>query len=193
MTSIEALKGKKVHSRRITIESWTAPQGIVIEGRLHDKRLAETFTISGTRRPPGTVHDLTVRLHITGPPLVVAAVEAEMPGVPYSQCREILAKMQKVVGLPIVAGFTARAKRLLGGVRGCAHLTTLLLAMGPAAVQGFWAVRASQPVSVVSETTTAMAQYLIDTCHVWRRDGPRVQDMLAPAAAEKIASKSKGA
>jgi hypothetical protein len=182
MTSIDALKGERVHSRRIVIESWTAPQGIVVEGRLHDERLRETFSMTGTRRSPGTIHDMILRLQVTGPPLVVAAAEAEMPGVPYGECREILGAVQKMVGLPIVAGFTEKAKRRLGGVRGCAHLTTLLVAMGPAAVQGFWSVRAAKPVSVTPETAAALTHYLIDTCHVWRRDSPRVQDILARAA-----------
>ncbi len=180
MTSIEAIKGEKVHARRILIESWTAPQGIIVEGRLHDERLCATFTLTGARRPPGTVHDMILRLHVTGPPLRVAAAEAEMPGVPYAKCREILEGVQKVVGMPIVAGFTEKAKRRLGGVNGCAHLTTLLLAMAPAAVQGFWAVRAARPVPVTTEAAV-LGRYLIDTCHVWRRDGDRVRQMLASA------------
>ena len=187
MRTIEDLKGDRVHTRHITIESFSAPDGIVIQGRLHDQRLADTFTMTGARRPPGTVHHMVLRLHVTGPPLKVAAAEVELPGVPYDECRETAGSLQALVDMPIAAGFTAAVKRRLGGARGCAHLTALLLAMAPAAVQGFWALKASTPVQLTAVATAAMERYLIDTCRVWRRDGPRAQALLDAAAQEQEA------
>ena len=185
MGTIEDLKGDRVHCRRIIIESFAARDGIVVEGRLHDERLADTFTMTGARRPPGTIHHMVLRLHVTGPPLTVAAAEVELPGVPYEECRDTAGSLKAIVDMPITAGFTAAAKRRLGGARGCAHLTALLLAMAPAAVQGFWALKASAPVQLTTAATAAMERYLIDTCHVWRRDGPRAQALLNAAAEEQ--------
>jgi len=39
--------------------------------------------------------------------------------------------------MAIAKGFTARVKNLVGGNKGCAHLVELLLAMAPAAIQGY--------------------------------------------------------
>ncbi len=178
MESLQHLKGSKVHTRRITIETWTAADGIVVEGTLKDDRLAATYGLSGAKRPPGVVHHMILTLHVTGPPLVVAGAEVQMPGVPYEECRETAASVQAVVGMPVVAGFTTAVKQRLGGVNGCAHLTTLLLAMAPAAVQGFWAAAAADARAVETASTAAMETYLIDTCHVWRRDGPRAKALL---------------
>ena len=187
MPPIQERRGEKIHSRRIAIESWAASDGIVVEGRLHDERLAETYAMSGARRPPGTIHDMILRLHVTGPPLVVADAEAELPGVPYEDCRETVESARAVVGMPIRSGFTEAAKRRLGGPRGCAHLTALLLAMAPAAVQGFWTLRAVRPLRVDAAAAAALEHYLIDTCRVWRRDGPRARSLLAAAAGRKNA------
>jgi len=192
MDEMQALKGAKVHTRQITIETWTAADGIIVEGRLKDDRLADTYALSGGRRAPGTVHHMIVTLHVTGPPLVVAAVAVDLPGVPYEDCRETAASLQAVVGMPIVAGFTAAVKQRLGGVHGCAHLTTLLLAMAPAAVQGFWAAAATDARVVEAAPATVMESYLIDTCHVWRRNGPRAKalyDKIGMSPASKPAER----
>jgi len=46
--------------------------------------------------------------------------------------------IRKLEGLEIAPGYSMRVKRIVGGVRGCAHLTSLVIAMGESAVQGYW-------------------------------------------------------
>jgi hypothetical protein len=186
MEKIQHLKGAKVHTRQITIETWTAPDGIIVEGRLKDDRLADTYALSGQPRPPGTVHHMILAMHVTGPPLTVVAVDVRLPGIPYEDCRETAASLQAIVGMPIVAGFTTAVKHRLGGVHGCAHLTTLLLAMAPAAVQGFWAAAATDARAVRAASMTVMESYLVDTCRVWRRDGPRAAALREATAAGEV-------
>jgi len=36
------------------------------------------------------------------------------------------------------SSFTMKVKRVIGGKNGCAHLTSLIIAMGESAVQGYW-------------------------------------------------------
>ena len=51
------------------------------------------------------------------------------------------------------------------------HLTALLLAMAPAALQGYWTHRGSRPAEE-PPPKEAIAKFLIDTCRVWRKGGP---------------------
>ena len=97
-----------------------------------------------------------------------------MPGVPHEECAQTAVSLQKLQGMRIVPGFTSKVKQLLGGKQGCLHLTTLVLAMAPAILQGFWAFRNRHPEGrkISSEL---MDNYLLDTCWVWRRDGPLVK------------------
>jgi hypothetical protein len=63
----------------------------------------------------------------------------------------------------------------VGGVRGCAHLTHLLIVMGPAIVQGaFTALEAvdesGQPIIETGVSGEQMEGYFYNSCHVWKRN-----------------------
>ena len=77
----------------------------------------------------------------------------------------------------ITPGFTAKVRQMIGGPKGCAHLSGLMMAMGPAALQGLWTHRAGNRLR--DADISAMAnQYLVNTCWVWREDGPLVNQLL---------------
>jgi len=86
--------------------------------------------------------------------------------------------VKKVIGVPIVAGFTEKVRGLIGGVEGCAHLTYLIVAMGPAALHGYWTQRSRKrrPVPESVEEFSGL-QYLINSCALWREEGPMVQEV----------------
>lgn len=163
---------KAVHTRKIDIRTFeTGPGAIVVEGSLMDDRLYATYPMSGERRPPGIVHHMTIRMHVAGPDLTIEALEVEMPAVPREECRETQASLDGILGMRIAAGFTEGVKAQIGGAAGCSHLTALLLAMAPAAVQGFWAAMSQKAMDPTRYGDRAVT-FLTDTCRVWRRDGP---------------------
>ena len=98
--------------------------------------LVETYRLTGDAHPPGTVHHMIIRMEIKGPKLIIVDIEVEMPTIPYEACLETLDCLNQLKGMPIVSGFTAKVKRLVGGRKGCCHLLSLYTAMAPAAVQG---------------------------------------------------------
>ena len=106
-----------------------------------------------------------------------------MPKIPREMCPEVLPGVQKLVGLRIITGFTQKVKDLIGDVKGCSHLTNLFLTLGPAAVQGYWAAYGRRP-EARSLNNPAVSR-VIDSCHVWRRDGPYVRSLIAAGANEK--------
>jgi hypothetical protein len=149
---------------------------ILVEGKLRDTRISPS--------PPQdpeqgfvVVHEMIARLWIQGPDLTIAAVEAEMPTIPREMCPQALLAVQKLVGLKVKTGFTQKVKDLIGDVRGCSHLTNLLLTLGPAAVQGYFA--AYGRASAARPLDHPALSRVIDSCHVWRKDGPYVKSLVA--------------
>jgi hypothetical protein len=147
-----------------------------MEGWLYDERLVDIYTWENLIRPKGVVHRMCVRLLVGGKPPTILEAEAEMFEVPHDLCRTTLQTVERIVGLSIASGYTAKVHELLGGTQSCTHLAHLVAAMGPAATHGYWTNRSqrrkpSPHKADRSERLTA----LIDSCKIWKRDGPLVQ------------------
>ncbi len=84
--------------------------------------------------------------------------------------------LKKLKGLCIAPGFTSKVKKVLGGINGCLHLTTLVLAMAPAVIQGYWVYR-NKEKGDNEISLEIINDYLIDTCWVWRKDGPLAEQL----------------
>ncbi|MBN2078689.1 MAG: DUF2889 domain-containing protein [Spirochaetes bacterium] len=173
--------GEKAHERRITVSTYEAGRDrVIIEGRLVDDRLNEYYLVTGEKRPPGEIHHMVVRLLVHTNTFAIEDVEVEMVRTPRDECRELQGSLGVIKGERIVRGFSRRMRDLLGGVRGCTHLLALLLDMGPAALQGIFSNRARSPMDVASmlgdpARTEFFLATLLDTCRVWRKDGPAMK------------------
>ena len=168
-----------IHQRVLQIQSYPVePDRLLVEGWLKDDRQVAGFHWNGTPREPGVVHWIGVRLLVGGWPLAILDAEAEMPQVPHERCADILAAVRRVVGLSIVSGFSAEIRRRLGGDRGCAHMTQLILTMGPAALHGYWTQRSltRRPVPRSLEELPGL-QATVNSCHLWGPDGPIMREV----------------
>ena len=174
---IQIDRNRKIHRRRIAVGTYEYKKdAVVVEGRLTDNRFMKTYFFSiGESRPPGIVHDLVVRMVVRGPKLVIEDIDVEMDTVPRKDCRQIKNALKPVIGMQIRAGFTEKVKEKIGGAKGCTHLTALLLAMAPAAVQGAWAAVARHPVDPAKYAGVALG-FLENTCWVWRADGELMKE-----------------
>ncbi|HNY65960.1 MAG TPA: DUF2889 domain-containing protein [Deltaproteobacteria bacterium] len=168
-----------VHSRSMSITTYlTGDDSIMVEGVLKDDRLARTFSLTtGDGIEPGTVHHFTVRLIIKGPGLVIDEVEVDMDHVPREDCLRTRESLKPLVGQAIAPGFTGWVKKNLGCARGCTHLNALVISMASAAVQGFWSARTSRREDLRGATKGMSQKFLIDTCWVWRAEGPRAAEL----------------
>ena len=149
---------------------------ILVIGELRDRRLVPTTTLDGGLRQAGTVHHMRIAIKVAVATLVIEDIEAELPAFPHDECAEMNRSLEKIKGLILSPGFTAKVRSAIGGRKGCIHLTTLLLAMAPAALQGYWVHNDRNP-DRRHITAELMERYLIDTCWVWRREGPLVGDI----------------
>jgi hypothetical protein len=176
MIKIESDKFEKIHTRRIEIATYDCGRdGIIVEGNLKDDRLQAVFRPDGRQVSPGRVHHMIIRMRVRGPDLTIEDIEVEMPTVPYEECIETLTSLEPVKGMQIASGFTNEVKELVGGVKGCAHLVALLVSMASAAVQGAWTAVSRRPADQSGYLDRAL-ESIVDTCRVWRRDGPKFRN-----------------
>ncbi len=177
MSSLLEKVGKKIHSRDITMSTYVAGDDqIIVHGELMEKRLDTYYLLSGEERPAGVLHNMIINLLLEGPELIIKEIEVEMPGIPREECIQLTGSLEPVIGLSISTGFTKKAKELAGGIKGCHHLLTLLLSMAPAAVQGYWAYRATKAIATDRNARARHLKYLpLNSCRVWREDGPLVR------------------
>ena len=168
-------KKERIHTRAIIVNSYEMGDGTIqIEGVLTDERFFPSLYYSRNQFiDPGIVHKMTVHLDIVLPDLEIRKARAVMKEVPIDSCREIEASAQKLVGLKIKPGFTRKVRSLLGGVGGCLHLTNLILTMGSAAVQGFWAYYSRRREGAKGVRAPEFdLELLKDSCWMWREEGP---------------------
>jgi len=183
--SLKERCGEKVHVRSVEVSTYECKgEGIIVEGILKDNRLKPYYLITGDSHPPGTIHHMVIRLMV-GEHLLIKKIEVEMPSTPHPDCIETVNSLKEIEGLYIAPGFSAKVKKITGGIKGCTHLTTLLLVMAPAAVQGYWSNMARKPFDG-KLTRESMEKYLTDTCYTWRKDGPlmmKLENSAAPGGA----------
>jgi len=164
---------KLVHTREISIQtSDLGDHSILVEGRLLDHRYRPE---QERAEAPELVHHMVIRLKVKGPGMLIEQAEATMPHHPREECPEVLPMIRSLEGLEIAPGYSMKVKRAIGGVKGCAHLTSLVIAMGESAVQGYWAAyEAERRRSGLREQTI---RKFINTCHLWKEDGPIVRGL----------------
>jgi hypothetical protein len=171
MTEKRRLMKKLVHTRDISMRTFDlGSRSILVEGRLVDHRY-QSKSIKASESPP--VHHMTIQLKVKGPRMVIVQATAQMPHHPRKECPEVLPWIRNLKGLEIAPGYTLKVKKVIGGVRGCAHLTSLVIAMGESAVQGYWAAYGPQKGRLREETI----KKFINTCHLWKEDGPILKEI----------------
>jgi hypothetical protein len=164
---------KLVQNREISLKAFDlGHDSILVEGTLidHRHRQGPDESLNG----PELVHHMVIRLRVKGAGMLIEKAEAEMVHHPREGCTEVLPWIRALEGVRIAPGFTMKVKKLIGGKRGCAHLTSLVIAMGESAVQGYWAAYGER--ARMGDQEQAIKRF-VNTCHLWREDGPIVNEL----------------
>lgn len=190
MTLFDLCQDEKIQSRNIDIGTVECDDThIVVCGELRDRRRVPTYTIAGRLREPAVVHHMRICLKVNTALLKIVEIDAELTAFPHGECAEMGRTLQKIKGLTLSPGFTSMVKKKIGGRNGCIHLTTLLLAMAPAVLQGYWTHSDRRP-DRRSLSGDHMERYLLDACHVWRREGPLAREVAEAAGVVLDAKKN---
>ena len=169
---------KKIHNRNLDISSYIVnDEHILITGELKEGNLIKVYERSGDAIEPNIFQHMQIQLLIKIAELKIVDIYAKIPGAPHDDlCREMQNSLDQIKGLTIAPGFTSKVKKIAGGIKGCVHLTTLLLSMAPAALQGYWIFEARDKKRNEG-SGFEIEKYLMNTCYAWREDGPLLQDL----------------
>ncbi|MBI4496011.1 MAG: DUF2889 domain-containing protein [Deltaproteobacteria bacterium] len=188
-TKVKGNEGRRlVHTRRMEMKAYDLGENrMLVEGELFDTRDRPPLLLQRTPAPKRDegflIHGLVARLWVQGPDLTILDAQAGMPHFPQEGCPEVLPWMKRLVGLKIAPGFTQKVKGLIGGTRGCAHLTNLFLEMGAVAVQGYWTAY-GRGAGGRSPKKPALSR-LSGNCYVWRADGPLARSIRSAEKEER--------
>ncbi len=173
------IKGEPIHRRLLDLRTFPAGDDkVIVEGSLRDERFRAVYELSVKKRDKGVIHDLVIRLLVGGSPLKIEDAEAEMPHVPHELCKTTRESVRKIIGLEIRSGFGERVHKAIGGVRGCAHLTHLVIVLVQEALHGYWTHKMSKPgLPPRSLEDIDGLEYLVNSCSLWRRNGPLIKEI----------------
>ncbi len=175
----DLIKGEPVHERRLEFRSYPLDDDrIIVEGRLRDDRLVPGYHWDGTPMSAGVVHNMCVRMLVGGRPPSIMDAEAGMLKVPHELCPTTLDSVKRIIGLSIVHGYSEEVHNRLGGVKGCAHLTHLIVTMGAAVIHGQFAqhTRKLRPIPRSLDEMPGLST-VIRSCKLWAEDGPLLQQI----------------
>ena len=160
-----------VHTRQIDCRGFQRDDGLWdIEARIVDTK---TYTVPNRDRGQiaagEALHDMWLRVTLDDD-LVIRAIEAVTDASPFTICGQVTPNFQRLVGLSVGAGFTARVKQALGGAEGCTHLVELMRPLATTAYQTLHAHREQKRKAA----NTGERPRILDTCYALRSDGPVV-------------------
>ena len=158
-----------LHTRRIRYEGYKRSDGLWdIEAHLTDIKNHDYALKTGVRRAGQPVHSMWLRLTIDRKLNVIDA-QASTDAVPYpGGCEAIAPAYRGLVGLNLALQFRKKARELLGGVRGCTHLTEMLAGMPTAAIQSFAG-------EMKEERDDGSKPFQLDQCHALQTSGETVK------------------
>ncbi|MFO8090434.1 MAG: DUF2889 domain-containing protein [Desulfatiglandaceae bacterium] len=172
-------KTKPLRERKMEFHTYPVENGnILVEGCFRDERLAGGYDWDGKLREPNVVHLMYVRMLLAGWPLTIEEIEADMQIVPREICRSMEDSVQKVRGVQITHGYTRTILSRIGSIRGCTHLTHLIVSMGPAALHGYWTNKMMDPLPIPESIEKLPGyEHLVGSCAIWAKDGPLIQEV----------------
>src|SRR3954467_4451752 len=174
----EGIDAQPLHERIYRVKAYRNEDGtVLLRGAVRDQKPANLFFPQDDG--PLTVHHMVVDLVMDPTTFEITSARTVMEPHPHEICRVVEPHYDKLVGLSIARGFSAKVRELFGGPRGCTHITALLLAMAPVAVQSMFSMQSSeatsQPVDgprrMTDEHRKRALAYNLNTCHVWAEDG----------------------
>jgi hypothetical protein len=167
-----------LHDREYRVRAFRKRDDLVlIRGAVRDQKPPGLYI--DIDPDPLTIHHMQLDIEVAFPALEIVAASVGFETNPNLECPNIVDHYTKLVGLSISRGFTHRVRELFGGPRGCTHITALLQAMAPVAIQCVWSMRASQARredgpsgfgNMTDEQRRGMWQMNLNTCHVWAED-----------------------
>ena len=170
-------KRKPLHTREVTCQGFLRDDGLIdIEGHLNDTKPFDfpNQDRGGLIRAGESLHGMSIRITLDQG-MKIHQAEAIMDFTPYNYCKSIASVIEKLAGLQIGPGWRGKIREIMGGQKGCTHLTELLGPMATTAFQTMVSLKNSAQNNGEEEPHEDYVPYLINTCHTHAEDSPVVQ------------------
>ena len=181
-----------IHTRRYEVRAFRmADDRFLLRGVVCDEKPAGLYVTGDP--DPLWLHHMIVEMEVVYPSFVIERAYAKFHQHPHLSCTDITDHYKKLEGMSIARGFNAKVKELFAGSRGCTHITALLSAMAPVAIQTGWSMRVtamnegespSNPSDAEIEQREKQLAGTINTCHMWDESGELVAQVRAGEAIE---------
>ena len=141
-------------------------------GRLTDDKNVAFDSFEGGLVQPGIFHNLSVEMVIDLKSFKIIDIKTGFENFPVENCPDIASVYKNLKGISIASGYTKKVLEIAGKEKGCAHLTHLIIVMGPAIVQGAFTAINSLDIKKSGETflpEDETDKYFKGSCHVWKK------------------------
>ena len=130
------------HTRSITYQGFRREDGLWdIEAHMTDvKSYSFQNHFRGTIEAGEPMHEMLLRVTVDDD-FVIQEVTAVTDNSPFEICPDIVEAYQSLAGIKMGPGWRRNIRQVVGGVRGCTHLTELLFPMATVAMQTLWAFK----------------------------------------------------
>jgi hypothetical protein len=163
---------EKLHTRVITCQGYKREDGLYdIEGHMVDTKAFDfpNQHRGGVIKKDEALHDMWARITIDKT-LMIHDAEACIDYAPYNYCHSISDIFKSLIGVQIARGWRKQTQLLMGGTKGCTHLTELL---GPMATTAYQTL--STEIFGKHEETN-YPQQLLNTCHSLAETSPVIKE-----------------
>ncbi|MDH4610460.1 DUF2889 domain-containing protein [Pseudomonas sp. BN102] len=170
-------KRQPLHTRQVSCTGYLREDGLIdIEGRLLDTKTHDYQSLERMIRAGQPCH-LMHLLMTVGLDFVIREVKAVTEAAPMSRCGRITPAYESLVGVKVGPGFTRRVAQLLGGTRGCTHLTELLGPMATTLYQTAYGLRRQAELERASRDPAfePARPFVIGACHTYHPEGEAAQ------------------
>jgi Protein of unknown function (DUF2889) len=148
--------------REITVEAEAEDGRLVFRAVLRDRWRDDAEGVE-------EIHGYEVRLVAEPPDLTVVAVDVQPRFLPFPDCPAAALAARQLIGLRLTKGFRAGATAALGGVEGCTHLLTLVLAIWNHQVVSSYLLTRVDDGSHPEGTPDF--EQIVNACSGWREGG----------------------
>lgn len=163
-----------LHTREIVCRGYKRDDGLWdIEGMLTDtKTYAFDNVDRGVISAGEPMHGMAIRLTVDET-LTVREIEAASDFTPFAVCPSIAGAYAALKGLRIGRGWREAVREKVGRVKGCTHLTDLLV--GPLLTAAIHTVQAAREKLGHAGTDGKTRPPLLESCHAFATDSPVVK------------------
>ncbi len=176
-STLTAPARRLLHTREIVCHGYLRDDGLVdVESTMRDISPGGSDLFFKPLGPGEDLHRMRIVLTVDSA-LMIRAIQVRTEAAPTPWCAESNAIYDMLVGLKIGPGFTKKVRALVGGAKGCTHLTEL---MGPAAttaMQTLFALgRERGGLRATHARPGPLPQpALANTCQAYRSDGKALE------------------